>query len=182
MNSQNVNRLWLAAVVMILIGASLVSAQTGSLDYRANPVYGSKELSAGFSNDPLQLPEVQVRHPRDTEDWIQTDDEVDVQAQDIGQGCTGYTSEAPTYRLQWTGRSSRLRIFFESNADTTLIINDPNGAWLCSDDSYNTTNPTITFTRPLAGQYDIWVGSYSRERATGVLTISERDLRPAGAR
>jgi serine protease Do len=86
-------------------------------------------------------------------------------------------------RLNWSGTSQQLRIFFEATTtggDTTLIVNDPTGAWHCNDDaSGNTLNPLVVLTQPRAGQYDIWVGSYSMgEGITGTLYISETNRAP----
>lgn len=173
--------LWIAVLVAVLIGTGIVTAQSGGLNYRLEPVYDILDLEHGFLPDPKLLPEGPDFAERDPQwdNWIVTDNEVNVRAQSIGSDCRGYTSSAPTYRLNWRGSSSRLRIFFESVSDTTLIINDARGRWLCNDDSFSTANPTITITRPPEGQYDIWVGSYSNQSsARGVLTITERDLHP----
>jgi hypothetical protein len=67
--------------------------------------------------------------------------------------------------------------------DTTLVINDPNGRWICNDDFGESTgtNPGISFSTPDDGKYDIWVGVYSSDDFPGsgggvVLFVTERDL------
>jgi serine protease Do len=76
--------------------------------------------------------------------------------------------------LNWTGSSDQLDIFFVSDGDTTLIINDPNGNWLCNDDSDYSYDPQVTIYDPRQGQYDIWVGSYSMGNFfPGTLYITE---------
>ena len=177
--------LWIVALVAVLIGTGIVTAQTGGLNENSvDPVYDEISLSAGFSPNPLELPAVQGRrNPNTATHWITTDDEVNVRAQDTGRGCLGYTSTAPTVRLHWSGSSNWLRISFESSSDTTLIVYDPlHSVWLCNDDdSNNNRNPAITITDSSEGLYDIWVASYSRQAARGGLTITEiteRDLHP----
>jgi hypothetical protein len=58
--------------------------------------------------------------------------------------------------------------------DTTLLVNTAGGAWVCNDDSYGGTNPTVDIPNAGAGQYDVWVGSYrSGEQIRGALHITE---------
>jgi len=47
------------------------------------------------------------------------------------------------------------------------------------DDAHaDTYNPMVGLSKASAGQYDIWVGSYSEEQfVDGNLVITERDLR-----
>lgn len=44
-----------------------------------------------------------------------------------------------------------------TGADTTLVINDPQGNWYCKDNT-NGLHPEIAFSSSQAGQYDVWVG------------------------
>ena len=48
-----------------------------------------------------------------------------------------------------------------------MIVNDPSGNWHCNDDfdSAGGTNPGVVFSQPVAGIYDIWVGTYSEGEA-----------------
>jgi hypothetical protein len=48
----------------------------------------------------------------------------------------------------------------QSPADTTLVVNDPNGNWLCNDDT-DGLNPEVRIDGPIAGRYDVWVGTYN---------------------
>ncbi len=144
-------------------------APSGSaLDLSQSPNYGSQNLSAGFTPDPFQ---------------VNLTSGGSVNASYLGGGCSGYATSAPDFRLNWSGTSSRLRVMFIASTagqDTTLIINAPNGSWFCNDDSSGTVNPMIEFTNPQAGQYDIWVGSYTAgQYIGGALRITELDLTPA---
>lgn len=91
-----------------------------------------------------------------------------------------FASSTPDFQLTWGGASSNLHIHFvekEAGEDATLIINDPNGGWLCNDDSPSSLNPGMTINSPQAGRYDVWVSSYSQgELISGKLSISELSI------
>ena len=141
----------------------------GALDFSAEPTFGSVELTAGFAPDPY------------TVDMISGGD-VDVSTQGLGSDCLGYAATAPDLRLQWTGDSPNLRIFFvaDGGEDTTLIVNDANGTWHCNDDSpFGGVDPLVDIPSPPEGQYDIWVGSYEAGAyVEGTLYITEMDIYP----
>lgn len=155
-------------------GRSLGSAQSQSLDcvvvvtpastpsLRPNdtPLYGSISLRAFFLPDPRS---------------VRITGGGSISANDaLGSGCFGYITSAPSYRLRWSGISSFLRFYFESSSDTTMVVRAPNGRYYCDDDSHTGTNPQISFSNPLAGTYDIWIGSYSSGGSPrGRLYISE---------
>jgi hypothetical protein len=97
----------------------------------------------------------------------------------LGDGCVCYAAEAPDLRLTWSGTSDELRILFEALADedATLVVNLPEGSWACNDDAAGGRNPMVVLDAPREGQYNIWVGSYSRgEYISGGLTITELSL------
>ena len=56
----------------------------------------------------------------------------------------------------------------DNGAAATLLINDPQGRWRCNDHHPeiegrgNERAPSIDFTDPATGRYDIWVGSYDQ--------------------
>lgn len=139
------------------------------LDVTLAPNYGSVELESGFTPDPYEVAVI-------------SGGGVDVDEFDLGDGCTGWATNAPDFRLFWSGDPSRLRIFFvpdEPGEDTTLIINDPAGNWLCEDD-YSGWNPLVEIDEADPGQYDVWVGSFgsSGRLIPGTLYITELDLGP----
>lgn len=119
-------------------------------DHRLEPGFGSAELRSGFQPDP---------HTRS----ILAGGEID--ASRLGNGCVGWIAQAPDYRVNWTSGSNGLPLIFsvESDADTTLIINDASGQWLCDDDGgQHGLNPSVRINSPRSGQYDVWVGTYAR--------------------
>ena len=95
--------------------------------------------------------------------------------------CTGYSTSAPDFRINWTGDSSNLRIFFVSDEgeDATLIVNDASANWHCNDDSDAGVDPLVDIENPPEGQIDIWVGSYSSgDFIIGTLYITELNYAP----
>jgi hypothetical protein len=79
--------------------------------------------------------------------------------------------------VHWTAGSGQLPLVFSvsSASDTTLVINDAGGNWLCDDDGGNEgLNPAITIASPPSGQYDIWVGTYAEgQLQDSTLYVSE---------
>ena len=91
-----------------------------------------------------------------------------------GGGCRGYITQAPDIRYQHRSGSLPLIISARSDADLTLIVNAPDGSWICDDDSGEGLNPSIRLDTPLSGAYDIWVGTYGPQTAPATLSISEQ--------
>jgi len=94
--------------------------------------------------------------------------------------CVGFAEPNPDYEVHYTaGLLSMLRFYFVADSagdDATLIINDTTSNWVCNDDSYGGSNPTVDFSPPESGYYDIWVGSYSSDAfISGTLYITELD-------
>ncbi len=131
-----------AAAAVFAVAASSAVAQ----NYNLNPTYGTVNLSGGFTPDP------QVVN-------LQSGGQIN--AQSLSSSCRGFIANAPDVRLNWRSGSLPLIISVNSNADTTLVVNGPDGSWYCDDDGGNRgLNPAIRFNNPQSGQYDIWVGTY----------------------
>ena len=87
--------------------------------------------------------------------------------------CRGYVTAAPDYELTFQAGSNPLYIAALSDADTTIVVNTPDGAWICNDDRFG-LNPGVMFDTPQSGVYDIWVGTYwEGAPEPAVLEISE---------
>jgi hypothetical protein len=132
-------------------------------DFTLDPAYGTADLVSGFQPDPFTV-------------GIQAGGELDASAMGL-PGCMGWIARAPDYRVNWTAGSGTLPLVFSvaAEADTTLVINDAAGNWVCDDDGGNNgLNPAITFADPVSGQYDIWVGTYSEgSLQPSTLNVSE---------
>ena len=138
----------------------------GTLDLDEVPTFGSEVLSAGFTRDPYSLEMVSGG---------------EVAAGYLGGECTGYAAVPPDFRMTWSGNSSELRIFFAAHdgGDTTLLVNLPDGSWICNDDATGTVDPMVVLPNPSQGRYDVWVGSYDAGAfVPGNLHVTERNLDP----
>jgi hypothetical protein len=90
--------------------------------------------------------------------------------------CNGLVSATPDYLFRWKGDAEQLRIFFEGNADATLLVFGTSGDQLaCNDDATPGTNlnPLVVIDEPQEGAYGVWVGRLdSQQPVTGTLTIT----------
>lgn len=132
-------------------------------DFSLEPAYGAIDLVSGFTPDPHEVA-------------ISAGGSIDASV--LNQpGCVGSIARAPDFRVNWTSGSSGLPLIFSvaSDADTTLVVNDAEGNWVCDDDGGNEgLNPSITFANPASGQYDIWVGTFSSgDLQPSTLNVSE---------
>jgi hypothetical protein len=141
----------IAAIVCLQLGH--VSGQNTALD----PAFSMIKLKAGFDPDPHSIP-VEAGGPITTK---------------LG-GVNAFVSSAPDVRLHYTAGTPALTFYVKSKADTTLLINLPDGSWLADDDSGGGLNPQIRLATPKAGRYDIWVGTAAKAPAKAALYITER--------
>ncbi|WP_417482926.1 peptidase S1 [Maricaulis sp.] len=145
-----------AFTIALIASCGTAAAQNAS----ALPSSGDVSLSAGFTPDPYRV-------------RLATGGSIDA-SQSRGPDCTGFIADAPDLALFYNAGASPLIISVDAAVDTTLVIQAPDGGWHCDDDSGEGLNPSIRFTGPQSGLYDIWIGTYadaSREEAT--VSISE---------
>lgn len=127
--------------------ALAISTAAQAQSWKASPSFGEVSLSAGFSPDP---------HVR------RLTAGGSIAAQNRFSDCRGYIADAPDYRLHYSAGSLPLYINVDSDSDTTLVVNGPDGRWYCDDDGADEAlNPLLYWSNPASGQYDIWVGTYS---------------------
>jgi hypothetical protein len=151
-------KMWTVAVAAAVIAAAPGAGR--AQDVSAKPTFGQARLSAGFDPDPHTKP-------------ITAGGSID--ASMLGGDCEGYIADAPDFRLNYTAGDFELTIMAVSGSDTTLVINTPDGQWVCDDDSGGDSDPAFRFGDPESGAYDIWVGVYGEaDTAEATLTISER--------
>ncbi|WP_284734680.1 hypothetical protein [Sphingosinicella terrae] len=148
----------LAAAAMLAASAAVGPAV--AQDFNAAPNFGSVNLRAGFTPDPRVVA-------------VRAGGELD--ASGLSSSCRGFISNAPDVRLNYTPGNYPLIISVASSADTTLVVNGPDGSWYCDDDGgVNGLNPSLRFNDPQGGRYEIWVGTYRSGRLEGArLHISE---------
>jgi len=148
----------------VAAGVALAAVATAGIataqDINGTPNYGTINLNNGFTPDPQVIP-------------LQSGGNIN--AESISSSCRGYISNAPDVRLVYSAGSWPLILSVASGADTTLVVNAPDGSWYCDDDGgqYG-MNPSIRFNRPMSGRYEIWVGTYGGARLENAqLHISE---------
>ena len=130
----------------------------GYPDTSARATYGETYLSSGFTPDPHQVSVVAGGG---------------LQASTVSSSCRGSIATAPDYQITYTAGSLPLAIQTRSGADTTLVVNGPDGEWYCDDDSGGGNNAQVYFSKPSSGVYDIWVGTYSGGNQSATLLITE---------
>jgi hypothetical protein len=143
----------LGAIAVLL---TICAGPGQSQDPKLAPSYGSKSLKSGFTPDPF------------SKDVIAGGDkEVTV------AGVKMRVANAPDFSLNYTAGNLALSFYVRSKADTTLLINLPDGTWISDDDSDGNLNPALKLNRPRSGRYDIWVGTINRGSPAATLYITE---------
>jgi hypothetical protein len=142
-------------VVAVLL--ALCVGQGLTQDITLASTYGSATLKSGFLPDPF-VKKLVAGGPIETRKG----------------GVRAYVARAPDFQLNYQAGDLPLTIHVESEADTTLLINLPDGTWVANDDQApGNLNPLLRFARPQSGRYDIWVGTFGRDTAPAVLKITE---------
>jgi hypothetical protein len=154
----------LALCTAALFGALLWAAalaQTDDLTTVEPSAYVTLDLQAGFPLDPF---------------LVSLNGGGEVDATTLDEACLGYINDQPVLTANWEGAVDELRIFFYSDSDSTLVVRQPNGAYVCGDDfAENVLDPEVTLTQPLTGTYKVWVGSYDENQLIpGLLVITAR--------
>jgi hypothetical protein len=129
----------------------------GAQEIGLEPTYGSLELKSGFGNDPRVI-KVTAGGPIATNKG----------------GVFAHISKAPSFKLYYEAGQFPLTIHVEADADTTLLINLPDGTWVANDDQApGNLNPLLRFPNPQSGRYDIYVGTFGTNPAPARLYITE---------
>lgn len=105
-----------------------------------------------------------------------------IDASGLQAGCTGYVTELPTVALNYQGNTDRLKIFFNSDGNPTLLVQTPDNRLLCNDNT-NTAllDPTVEIVQPGPGRYHIWIGSaQQRDLIPGFLVLTGHNEVHAG--
>jgi len=137
------------SVASFLLAALLAAAaQPLAPNPRLQPYDGQVSLSSGFSEDPYVT-------------FVRAGGEID--AASLGPSCVGFIDYPPTFWLDYHAGSLPLILSAAAEeADTTLVVNAPDGRWYCDDDSGHAgLNPMVRFNNPRSGRYAIWVGTFA---------------------
>lgn len=147
-------------VACVLLAGAVGMTSAIAQDFRLRPAFGSIQLDAGFLPDPYRRNLTAGGT---------------IRAQDRFRDCRGYIANAPDFSLYYSAGSAPLYINVDSDRDTTLVVNGPDGRWYCDDDGADAPfNPLLQWNNPQSGRYDIWVGTYSRGSGVpATLFISE---------
>jgi len=154
----------LFAASVLLAGIAVAGPASAQPDTSADPISGTVSLNWGFEPDPHVIA---VRAGGSEA------------ASSISGDCQGFVSVSPDVRLVYQAGDHPLIISADSRADTTLVVNAPDGQWYCDDDGgRNGINPSVRFNTPMSGSYEVWVGTYSEgETQAARLHISEVESR-----
>lgn len=144
-------------ISLIAVVTLAISGWAAAQDWSLDPAFGTFDLATGFTPDPQALELVAGGS---------------IDASSLGVGCVGSIANAPDVRVNYTAGTLPLTFGATSEADTTLVINAPDGTWHCNDD-FDGFDPVVHFAAPLSGQYDIWVGTYSPEPAAAIIIVTE---------
>ena len=105
----------------------------------------------------------------------------ELNASQLAEQCTGYVYPSPVVSLNWRGKADFARIFVFSDQDTTLVIQTPDGEYLCGDDAQSLVlDPSIDLENPSEGRYNIWVGGYQPDQLVPAILVltSSKDVDP----
>lgn len=136
--------------------AVLASAQEAVPETR----FGAYTLAPGFLPDPFIVSAV-------------GGGPVDSASLGLPEGCLGFVSEAATAAFTYSEAPSGFRIFFLGDADSTLIVEAPDGSTSCSDDAFG-LDPAVEFMQPQPGTYRVWIGTFGADSvSSGYLMLTE---------
>ena len=90
--------------------------------------------------------------------------------------CAGFIGEESDFSFDLEAEGDRLRVYFEAQADSTLVVQLPDGTYLCNDDAVtgDNLNPLVEIPAPSSGRYNVFVGRLQLdEPITGELFVVE---------
>ena len=135
-------------------------------DLNLPPSFGPIELVSGFEPDPAEYP-------------LYAGGVIDL-AETTDSSCLGFVGDAPDFRVTYSGNEFDYPLAFisESEVDTVMLINAPDGGWICNDDFSEELgfSAGIEFAMPEEGIYDIWVGVYESEAMYSPATLFITEL------
>lgn len=151
--------LLMLAILLIVPGGSTALAQSDVGNDVAPAAFLTMNLKAGFPLDPFV---------------VSLNGGGKVAASLLDAACVGFIPAAPSFTVNWEGEVEAFDIFYYSDFDPTLVVQLPDGSYLCNDDaSDNLLDPMLTIEAPAEGTYTLWVGSYDEgQLIPGLLVIT----------
>ncbi len=127
-----------------------------TLDFTRPPLFEHHSLIAPIRPDPFAIM-VAAGGNENIQDAAVVDT--------TGGECAGYVNAAqPDIAITYSSRGTSLLMSVNSDSDTTLVVNMPDGSWRCNDNANGSTrNPRLYFPDGMSGRYDIWVGTRQRD-------------------
>lgn len=173
-----VTRLVLPVLALLAVGAVALpaaaknahpQAQSGGPNWEPAPLYTTIDVNVDFDNDPRS---------------VTIEAGGDKSAEGVGPNCGGFINwEKPDVDVNYESNkdpgtlagNEKLSFYVKSDVDTTMVVFTPDRKWVCADDiSEANLNPVVTFDRPMAGNYNIWVGTYDQgDTKNATLYVSE---------
>lgn len=87
-------------------------------------------------------------------------------------GKTGFFTTPPDFTVYITNiRKYSLELAVESECDSALLVNSPDGIWFYDDDSNGALDPFLSLTTVPDGWLDIWIGTYDGEYCNATLRL-----------
>jgi hypothetical protein len=119
------------------------------------------DLQAGFPLDPF---------------FVSINGGGEVDASTLDENCFGYINDKPVVTLNWEGQVDTAYIFFYSDHDPTLVIQMPDGSFMCNDDAHeHLLDPIVQLDNPPSGEYRLWVGSFDEGNLIpGILVVTTK--------
>jgi len=142
----------LAAAIMAPAFAQPAVFGQPALDHTAEPQFGAIALGVDFSPDPLRIANVIGGG------------EIDANLRNLGDDCVGFIDVRPDFRVTAQTTFPLLRFIFIADTiltDTTLVIRDPSGRFLCNNNAFGLFNPMVSAFDAEPGDYAIWVGGFT---------------------
>jgi hypothetical protein len=139
--------------------ANLLVEEVSTTKTHPSGAINSMSLTAGFTPDPFTT-------------TLAAGGIID--ASTVDPSCWGNIADTPDFVLNYTAGDWPLRVFVNSDADTTLLMRTPTGEVLCNDDT-DGLNPSLSLTTPVSGQYEVFIGTYdpTAGNPNATLAISE---------
>lgn len=153
--------LLIIAMLLTAVGGGAVLAQSDAGSDAAPAAFLTMDLKAGFPLDPFV---------------VSLNGGGEVAASTLDEACLGFIPAAPSFSVNWEGEVEAFDIFYYSDFDPTLVLQLPDGSYLCNDDaSDNLLDPELTVEAPAEGAYNLWVGSYDEgQLIPGFLVITAK--------